>query len=39
MLTLTACATAPVTKPPPVAAVQKESPVAKAAPTRAERIE
>lgn len=39
LLTLTACATAPVTNPvPPVAAVQKESPVAKTAPARVERI-
>jgi hypothetical protein len=39
MLTFTACATAPVTNPPPtVAAVQKESPVAKVAPPRAKPV-
>ena len=37
LLTLTACATAPATNPPPtLAAVQKESPVVKAAPAPAE---
>ena len=36
MLALTGCATAPITNPPPtVAAVQRESPVAKAPPPRA----